>query len=160
MINFKVELIKLLSCMDAVFKLLHVEVARKATNGSEKKMVQTQKWATAHLSLRLGARRRGAGRPGWGVARAAQRGRRGAHGAGARGAQGRATLRHGRLGGHDTASARAWACLCTPRCAAGPAGCVLGAPSLFLDSVLFLSHFLGTVNENCSSQKIFKKKFK
>ena len=37
MINFKVELIKLLSCMDAVFKLLHVEVARKTTDGSEKK---------------------------------------------------------------------------------------------------------------------------
>ena len=37
MINFKVELIKLLSCMDAVFKLLHVEVARKAIDGSEKK---------------------------------------------------------------------------------------------------------------------------
>ena len=37
MINFKVELIKLLSCMDAVFTPLHVEVARKATDGSEKK---------------------------------------------------------------------------------------------------------------------------
>ena len=37
MINFKVELIKLLSCMDAVFKLLHVEIARKATDGSGKK---------------------------------------------------------------------------------------------------------------------------
>ena len=34
LINFKVALIKLLSCMDAVFKLLHVEVA---TNGNEKK---------------------------------------------------------------------------------------------------------------------------
>ena len=33
----KVELIKLLSCMDALFKLLHVEVARKATGGNEKK---------------------------------------------------------------------------------------------------------------------------
>ena len=29
---------KFLSCMDAVFKLLHVEVARKATDGNEKKM--------------------------------------------------------------------------------------------------------------------------
>ena len=28
---------KFLSCMDAVFKLLHVEVARKATDGNEKK---------------------------------------------------------------------------------------------------------------------------
>ena len=33
----KVELIKILSCMDVVFKLLHVEVARKATDGNEKK---------------------------------------------------------------------------------------------------------------------------
>ena len=38
MINFKVELRNLLSCMDAVFKLLHVEIARKATDGSEKKI--------------------------------------------------------------------------------------------------------------------------
>ena len=29
---------KFLSCMDAVFKLLHVEVARKATDGNEKKI--------------------------------------------------------------------------------------------------------------------------
>ena len=36
----KVELIKLLSCMDAVFKLLHVEVARKATGGNEKKKLR------------------------------------------------------------------------------------------------------------------------
>ena len=28
---------KILSCMDAVFKLPHVEVARKATDGNEKK---------------------------------------------------------------------------------------------------------------------------
>ena len=33
----KVELMKFLSCMDAVFNLLHVEVARKATDGNEKK---------------------------------------------------------------------------------------------------------------------------
>ena len=76
---------------------------------------------------------------------------------GARGAQGRTALRrsnlalqHDRLGGHDTATALAWACLCTPRCVAGPVGCALGAPSLFLDLVLFLSHFLGTVHEQCS----------
>ena len=56
------------------------------------------------------------------------------------------------------ATARAWACLCAHGCAAGPAGCALGAPSLFLDSVLFLSHFLGTVHEHCSSQKFSKKK--
>ena len=35
--RIKVELIKLMICMDAVFKLLHVEVARKATGGNEKK---------------------------------------------------------------------------------------------------------------------------
>ena len=29
---------KFLSCIDAVFKLLHVEVARKTTDGNEKKM--------------------------------------------------------------------------------------------------------------------------
>ena len=32
----KVELMKFLSCMDVVFKLLHVEVAREATDGNEK----------------------------------------------------------------------------------------------------------------------------
>ena len=37
LINFIVELIKVLSCVDAVFKLLHVEVARKATDRNEKK---------------------------------------------------------------------------------------------------------------------------
>ena len=35
LINFIVELIKVLSCVDAVFKLLHVEVARKATERNE-----------------------------------------------------------------------------------------------------------------------------
>ena len=35
--RIKVELIKILSCMGAVFKLLHVGVARKATRGNEKK---------------------------------------------------------------------------------------------------------------------------
>ena len=40
------------------------------------------------------------------------------------------------------------------------AGCALGAPNLFLDSVLFLSHCLDTVHEHCSSQKNFKKKLK
>ena len=28
---------KFLNCIDAIFKLLHVEVAKKATNGNEKK---------------------------------------------------------------------------------------------------------------------------
>ena len=37
LIDFIVELIKVLSCVDAVFKLLHVEVARKATDGEQKK---------------------------------------------------------------------------------------------------------------------------
>ena len=39
LINFIVELIKVLSCVDAVFKLLHVEVARKATDRNEKKKI-------------------------------------------------------------------------------------------------------------------------
>ena len=33
LINFIVELIKVLICVDVVFKLLHLEVARKATDG-------------------------------------------------------------------------------------------------------------------------------
>ena len=37
LINFIVELIKVLSCVDAVFKLLHVKVVRKATERNEKK---------------------------------------------------------------------------------------------------------------------------
>ena len=37
LIDFIVELIKVLSCVDAVFKLLHVEVAKKATDGERKK---------------------------------------------------------------------------------------------------------------------------
>ena len=37
LINFIVELIKVLTCVDAVFKLLHVEVASKATDRNEKK---------------------------------------------------------------------------------------------------------------------------
>ena len=42
--------------------------------------------------------------------------------------------------------ARAWARLCAPGCAVGSSGCALGAPSLFLDSILFLSHWLDTVH--------------
>ena len=41
---------------------------------------------------------------------------------------------------------------------AGPTGYALGAPSLFLDSVLFPSHCLDTVHEHCSSQIFLKKK--
>ena len=37
LINFVVELIKVLTCVDAIFKLLHVEVASKATDRNEKK---------------------------------------------------------------------------------------------------------------------------
>ena len=37
LINFIVELIKVWSCVDAVFKLLHVVVARKATDRKKKK---------------------------------------------------------------------------------------------------------------------------
>ena len=40
--------------------------------------------------------------------------------------------------------------LCAPGRAARPASCALGAPSLFFDSVLFLSHRLDMVREHCS----------
>ena len=73
----------------------------------------------------------------------------------ARGAQARGTARTRRC---DKATARAWACLCAPGRAAGPAGCALGAPSLFFDSVLFLSHRLDKVREHCSSPNFFEKK--
>ena len=43
LIDFIVELIKVLSCVDAVFKLLHVEVARKATDGERKKNEERKK---------------------------------------------------------------------------------------------------------------------
>ena len=108
-------------------------------------MVQTLKWAIAHLSIRLGARRkgsgrarRGAGRAGWGAGRRRSRGTtRGAQGrARAREEQGRAALLHGRLGGHDTATARAWACLCAPG-RAGWAVCVHCALDQFLTQYYF-----------------------
>ena len=51
---------------------------------------------------------------------------------------------------HGQACAR----LGAPGCVAGPAGCALGAPSLFLDSVLFLSHFLGTVHHKNFQKKV------
>ena len=41
LINFIVELIKVWSCVDAVFKLLHVEVARKATDRKKKKFLDS-----------------------------------------------------------------------------------------------------------------------
>ena len=47
--RIKVELIKILSCMGAVFKLLHVGVARKATGGNEnikKKKIEERKFWT------------------------------------------------------------------------------------------------------------------
>ena len=43
LIDFIVELIKVLSCVDAVFKLLHVEIARKATDGERKKNEERKK---------------------------------------------------------------------------------------------------------------------
>ena len=46
--------------------------------------------------------------------------------------------------------------LCAPGWAGWPAGCALGAPSLFLDSILFLSHCLDIVHEHRSSQKKFE----
>ena len=124
------------------------------------------RWACRLGSWALGAGTRGTAR----TQRRAGTRRRARHDAGltgarhgacrstTRGAQGRAALRHGRLVCHDTATTHAWACLCAPGCAAGLASCALGAPSLFLDSLLFLSYFLGTVHEHCSSQKIFEKK--
>ena len=85
MINFKVELIKLLSCMDAVFKLLHVEIARKATDGSEKKKNLMQN--LGYYQFKHKARRAG-----WGWAQAALGAR---HGTGAQGsgAHGRDNMR-------------------------------------------------------------------
>ena len=53
-------------------------------------------------------------------------------------------------GRHDRPRERTWACLGV---LARPTGCALGAPSLFLDLVLFMSHCLDTVHEHCSSQK-------
>ena len=58
------------------------------------------------------------------------------------------------LAAPTTWHACAW--LCAPGWAGWPAGCALGALSLFLDSVLFLSHFLDTVHEHCSSQIFFE----
>ena len=51
-------------------------------------------------------------------------------------------------------------CLCAPGRVAGPAGCALGAPSLFFDLVLLLSHRLDMVCEHCSSPNFSKKKEK
>ena len=110
---------------------------------------------------------RGAGRAGLG-ARAARRGRTGARGtrslvgheAGRAGRAGRRGVRRCDMTAwrYDTAG---WAATTRPLrtlgCAVGPAGCALGVPSLFLDLVLFLSHFLGTVHEHCSSQKNLNK---
>ena len=68
-------------------------------------------------------------------------------------------LRHGLLGapryGHARAPGRACAHLGV---LAGPADYALGAPSLFFDSVLFLSYCLDTAHEHCSSQKKIEKK--
>ena len=98
-------------------------------------MVHTLKWATAHLSIRWGAQAWCwvAGCTGAGPA-----------GVGRAGAQAR-----------DTG---AQACGLSAPCARpGPAGCALGAPNLFLDSVLFLSHCLDIVHEHCSPN-FFEKK--
>ena len=148
---------------------------KRGVKNEKKKLVQTLKWATAHLSIRLGVWCRGvgrvwrgAGRAGWapgrrrtcGTTQTSRRAGHAGHDAGRVGARhggaqvpgtargtahrgAREALRHGRLGSHDTATASAWACLCAPGCAAGPTCCALGAPSLFLDSVLFLNHFFG-----------------
>ena len=49
----KVELMKFLSCMDAVFKLLHVEVAREATDGNEKKKKRWRNFVVGVYSVKL-----------------------------------------------------------------------------------------------------------
>ena len=108
----------------------------------KKQMVQNLKWATAHLSRRLGAglgarysdtarrlaggargtqaRRRRHGRAGAGRAGAGHAGRAGAGRAGRAGA--------GRAGVRGTAGWAAWA---RPGRVAGLMGCALGALSLF-----------------------------
>ena len=120
---------------------------------------------------RAGRRHTGrAGRAGGGEQAEVRRGP-GALGAGracrwALGELARWALRHGRGASCDTAegpaATRRWSAtirlhtrghvcgLGTLGRAAGPAGCALGAPSLFFDSVLFLSHRLDTVREHCS----------
>ena len=102
-------------------------------------MVQTLKWATAHLSIRRGTQALGAQAGRWALGR---------WGAGLTGV--------GRVGaGLAGAQVRG---LSAPCARPGPAGCALGAPSLFLDSVLFLSHCLDTVHEHCSPNFFRKKK--
>ena len=81
-------------------------------------------------------------------------------------------LRHGRLRACDTTTVPTTRPLCPrhgrpqrPRygpcarlCAPVGQGCALGAPSQFLDSILFLSHCLDTVHEHCSQDFSKKKK--
>ena len=124
----------------------------------KKNLVQNLKWATAHLSRRLGARRVGArlgARASTGLAggRLATLGRVGRAAAGGTGARGYGGTQAGLTGARARQQARgapgtqAWARLGR---VAGPVGCALGALSLFLArfySVLFMSRFLDIVRE-------------
>ena len=61
---------------------------------------------------------------------------------------GRLWLRHGRAKDHDTATVRAWACLCAPGCAQlGLVGCFVHYDSVF-DPVR-LGIFPKSLNEHC-----------
>ena len=65
----------------------------------------------------------------------------------------RLALRHGRLGGHDTATARAWACLRAP----GRAGWSVCVHTVHLTSFWTQYCFRVTVHEHCSPN-FFEKK--
>ena len=101
-------------------------------------------------ALTAGERQLGAGVGGRASAagRAGARGMRLQHGRW-RLRHGRPWLRHGRAKGHDTATMRAWACLCTPGCAQlGLVGCFVHSDSVF-DPVR-LSTIPESPNEHCS----------
>ena len=132
-----------------------------------KKKVQTLKWATAHLSIKLGARRR-LGR--WTQARTAQRGRIGARGTARTHRRsghdaGREALRHGRLSGHDTATAHGLGVpVCRLGMLAGSAGlcvCRLCTRPVFglstVSESLFWGLFMNTVHHKNFSKKKLKK---
>ena len=131
----------------------------------KKKRVQNLKWATAHLSRRLGAGR--ARHAGWARRRGSQAGARElGRGTGPRGVRqagaGRAGHTPHRRWAHGR-WVRARGAGVRPRHASWDVGCALGALSLFLtrfDSVLFLSQFLDTVHEPGSRTLFITKKFR
>ena len=133
--------------------------------------MQNLKWATAHLSIRLGAGAQAGrwtrggrwvlGAQGYEQAwRARKAGTQGACGGKARhgearreGARVLATTRPARPATRHRVRV-AWEQYARDLCALAGPGWVLCAPdsvlTQFLDSVLLLSHFLGTVHEHCS----------